>query len=363
MTKTKYTGVYYRDNLQKDRVYYIQYKHNGKLKRQKVGTKNEGITPGYCKKLRDQTMVKLRLGESAPIQSKTVHTTLREAADIYFENREREEIKSLDKLKSVYKTHLSQLDNELIINIDKEMIDTLKAKKARGKSPKTGRTLSAKSVNNIISLLAAILNKAREKGLLKSVPVFGKYKVDNTRERFLSLDEMDALYEAIENSDLRTKDRIFLFVKMSLSTGGRMGSILGIRGKDINRTQKTVMLHNYKTSSTYTAYLQDDVMELIPPLEPQQKLIDVSDAKQIQRPLQGILDTLFNKGLDPEDRKHRVVIHTLRHTFASHLAINGTPIQTIMKLMDHQDIKMTIRYAKLMPDQGRTIVRNLYARR
>jgi integrase len=57
--------------------------------------------------------------------------------------------------------------------------------------------------------------------------------------------------------------------------------------------------------------------------------------------------------------KNKVVIHTLRHTFASHLAINETPIFTIQKLMNHKDIKMTLRYAKLSPDSGREAVLKL----
>ena len=73
-----------------------------------------------------------------------------------------------------------------------------------------------------------------------------------------------------------------------------------------------------------------------------------------------ILHSLFNVGIDKEDRKNLVVLHTLRHTFASHLAIKGTPIFTIQKLMNHRDIKMTLRYAKLAPDSGREAVRDLY---
>ena len=68
---------------------------------------------------------------------------------------------------------------------------------------------------------------------------------------------------------------------------------------------------------------------------------------------------LFNQEIDVNDRKNRVVFHTLRHTFASHLAINGTPIFTIQKLMNHKDIKMTLRYAKLSPDSGREAILNL----
>lgn len=72
-----------------------------------------------------------------------------------------------------------------------------------------------------------------------------------------------------------------------------------------------------------------------------------------------ILDRLFNSDLDKDDRKNRVVIHTLRHTYASHLAINGTPIFTIQKLMNHKEIRMTLRYSKLSLDSGREAVNNL----
>ena len=45
--------------------------------------------------------------------------------------------------------------------------------------------------------------------------------------------------------------------------------------------------------------------------------------------------------------------------FASHLAINGTPIFTIQKLMNHKDITMTMRYTKLAPDSGSEAIENL----
>lgn len=76
----------------------------------------------------------------------------------------------------------------------------------------------------------------------------------------------------------------------------------------------------------------------------------------IKNNLQNLFNELFNDGLDTRDTKNRAVIHTLRHTFASQLAIEGTPIFTIQKLMNHSDINMTMRYAKLSPDSGRAAV-------
>jgi len=68
----------------------------------------------------------------------------------------------------------------------------------------------------------------------------------------------------------------------------------------------------------------------------------------------------LSKHLDKDDRKNKTVVHTLRHTFASHLAINSTPIYTIQKLLNHKDITKTMRYAKLAPDSGREFVNGLY---
>ena len=42
--------------------------------------------------------------------------------------------------------------------------------------------------------------------------------------------------------------------------------------------------------------------------------------------------------------------HDLRHTFASHLVMNGVNIRTVQQLLGHKDIKMTMRYSHLSRD-------------
>ncbi len=218
-------------------------------------------------------------------------------------------------------------------------------------------------------LVSTIYNHhIKEHGLKIVNPCIGisKYKVDNARERYLSLAEIELLKERLKDNFL-----VSLFVNLSLQTGGRFETILNIQKKDINLSNGTVTLKNLKTDKTYTGYLQQEFLESI---KEYLKTLSINDyvvsyesandkkltQRQIQHRIKPLLDELFNQGLDTKNTKNRVVIHTFRHTFASHLAINGVPIYTVMKLMNHANIEQTLRYAKLSPESGKNAVQGLY---
>jgi len=60
-----------------------------------------------------------------------------------------------------------------------------------------------------------------------------------------------------------------------------------------------------------------------------------------------------------KDAQNRIVVHSLRHTFASLLVIAGTPIYNLMRLMNHASMDMSMCYAHLAPDFGKDAVNNL----
>ena len=70
----------------------------------------------------------------------------------------------------------------------------------------------------------------------------------------------------------------------------------------------------------------------------------------ISKTFRNVVDEIgWNKGI--QDRRQVVTFHSLRHTFASWLALQGNTLLTIKELMGHKTLEMTMRYAHLMPDQ------------
>ena len=51
--------------------------------------------------------------------------------------------------------------------------------------------------------------------------------------------------------------------------------------------------------------------------------------------------------------------HTLRHTFASHLAMRGVPLNAVQALLGHSSITTTMRYAHLAPSTLRAAIDQL----
>lgn len=217
---------------------------------------------------------------------------------------------------------------------------------------------SNKTINKLLERLHSIMEFAITEykiPMQNPLKLIKKLKLDNARERFLYKDEIEKLLHVAKEH--KNKEVYYFFV-LAFSTGARLNSILNIKLEDIDFKNDTIKIQDFKNNSKYTAFLTPLARQVLQ--EHTENIIFKTPERTITRAMQTILNELFNKELDPKDRKHRVVIHTTRHTFASHLAIKGTPIQIIQKLLNHKDIQMTMRYAHLLPNSGREWVEKLW---
>lgn len=348
---------------------YLDFKRldiNGKpmRRRVKIGNQSEGITQSYVKTKRDEFATKARLGEvPTPIKNtrRNEMLTLQILADNYFANRvakkqSSENDKNIKNDKSVFKNHLIQFAMRDITSIEDSEIVALKLEKLN-------LGLAESTINNALTLLISIFNYGITNKLIHDKPKIDKISgVDNERERFFDEDEILLIIERIKSNPV-----LSLFVKLSLCTGGRLETIRKIKIKDINLRTNSISLLDYKRKSAkkqdarYSGFFKNNVKTelttIIKSKKPDDYLFSDPTGTLIskdyfQKNLQTLFNELFNQDLQPRDRKQRAVLHTLRHTFASHLAIRGVTMHKIQKLMNHSEQKMTERYAKLSPNFG-----------
>ncbi len=319
-----------------------------------VGRKDEGFTEAKAIAARNKLVSEALNGSDFTNKGKKIALTFDMLAVEYFEYSE-----VVNNLKSAHRSHLQYLKhikedfgNRPIILLSDRDMTRLQAK--------WQITLSDGSVKLLLGIVLSILGFGVKRGYIPISPFknIRKPKLDNVRLRYLSTFEIDLIYRTIN------RDHLLMFVKIALATGARVETILNIQYKHIDFEQKMVSLEDFKRKMTYFSYFTEEFLDTLnKDSKPNAYLVSFKGTRlkytTLNKQLKPILDK-FNKELNKKDTKERVVIHTLRHTFASHLAINGVPLLTIQKLMNHSDIKMTMRYAKLAPDAGKEYLNDLY---
>lgn len=188
-----------------------------------------------------------------------------------------------------------------------------------------------------------------------------KPKVDNARVRFLNKKQAQELLDTLK----QRSNTWWAFAFISLNTGLRLGEILGLRVSDIDLANKAIHVRDAKAGSR-TVVMTDEARDYFAanmPASSNKHLFTNAEGKPytsttVSKLFVRVVDELgFNDEIF--DARQKVVFHTLRHTFASWLAIEGVPLYTIATLMGHSTLEMTKRYSHLCPDTKLAAVNNI----
>lgn len=336
----KYAGVYYRELDGGDRSYFVRIRVDGKLRRVPIGKKSEGITEAFANKEKARLINASRYGEKVADELRKVKTkdpTFGELFDWYLERRE---------LKESTAYHLEILRKVPFYNsrkVTREDVQKYLNELAATSRPATV-TLRFRQIRAIFRYAIA-----RDKYTYKD-PTDGidLPKMSGGRKRYLSPEETAQLLDAV-----RDNPRIYLFVKMSLCTGARIGTLLTVRREDIDEDGR-VKLRNHKSGRDYWGYLDAEVLEMVKDkhgyvLALKGKEEKIPAMQSIQYRVQDEMNRLFNTPETP--REMRAVVHSLRHSVGTQLLTKGVPLEVVSKILDHSSPVVTATvYAKVTPD-------------
>ncbi len=364
----KYSGIYTQTLKNGSVSYYVSYRDElGKSVRKSVGKSSDGMTKSKALSILNETKLRIRKSEESQIEIST--KSLNELSERYFAEKKLSGKTSISREESRYKHIKNQIwaSREVRKIIPNNLNKFLTELKEKGLAPS--------SIKHIIDLCRAIVNHSIKNKYYFGNNPFEKIeleKFNNERTRFLSHNEVALLLAALHSytdKSNNSNENLYILGVLALITGGRKATLLNIKYRDVDFDTGKVSLYNFKDKVYYNGFITDK--EFLNYLydkslseRPTSYILHNDNPNKplsvIPRPFITILNDLFNKDIVDDNDLNKVVFHTLRHTFASLLVQNGVPIYTVKKLMSHKDIKSTMRYAKLAPDNGMDDVKALW---
>ncbi len=225
--------------------------------------------------------------------------------------------------------------------------------------------LSPTTINNGLAVTSAVFRWALERGLTPQNPVQGvrRLKPPKGRETYLTAAEARALVCV-------APERTRLFLVIALNTGMRRGEILKLCWRAVDLEQGTILVEDPKNRRPRTVRmnktLKAEVARHALLLGPKRRKPDV----QVVAGREGKPYTPWSIRSDlekavqacdeiPAHKKPKITTHVLRHTAASLMVRAGVPIFDVAKVLGHETIQVTMRYAHFAPEAGKAAVEAL----
>ena len=247
--------------------------------------------------------------------------------------------------------------NILLTKIENQMIESYKAKRIQA-------GLKPRSVNKELAVLRFMLNKAVTWNYLKNNTFKGTklLKPARTPVEFLTVEEIEKL---IDSASIWVKLVLIVF----RNTGVRTCELLNLKFSDIDFNNKTLLVRGSKTGDfrvipmnqelyQVMLWLQDNYphpnTEKVLPREDYQReyIFCAPDGSKLESIKKGFYNTCKKAGIKAHP-------HMLRHSFASHLVMNGVDLVSVKELLGHSQISTTMIYAHLSQSYKASTVEKL----
>ena len=266
------------------------------------------------------------------------------------------------------------------------------------RSGKKKSGLKASTLNRRITALKAAINWAVKRNLIENNLLakleklserdsekIVRYLSDDERKRLMSaLDEREAELRQARNSHnewLKTRnlpetptldnkefvDHVKPIVLLSLETGIRKKSMLSLEWRDIDFKNRNVMVRAAidKKEKDYFVPLNELAFETFSLWKAQSKHTSPGSLVFPSPQTGKIMDNCNTawRSLLKRANIQNFRWHDMRHDFASQLVMGGVDLNAVRELLGHSDMKMTLRYAHLAPENKLQAVKILDKKR
>ncbi len=255
---------------------------------------------------------------------------------------------------TIIRVHLlPRLGPKRLDEITNEVVQSMKSA-LRDRAPKT--------VNNVLTVLNRMLKTAVEWDAIDRMPcAIRLLKLPKSSAAFHDFDEYESLVAA-SKSDATA----YLIVLLGGEAGLRCGEMMALEWSDVDLSKRQLRVERSEWKGHVTAP-KGGHWRCVPltvrlaaalrehrHLKSRRVLCSAGGAPLTQRLVQGLVARSARKA-----NLRNVGVHTLRHTFCSHLAMRGAGARAIQELAGHRDLSTTQRYMHISPAAIESAIRLL----
>ena len=376
--KTKFPGVRARKHptrkhgVRFDECYFIRYRINGRQIEEMYGWLSQKMTAEGAYQLLGELKDNARRGV-APRTLKEMREMNRAAEEkdqaraisfeAYFDNRYLPEAKQRKKPKTIQTEEGYKRDWLAPVFNDKPMRDISGNDLEEIKDRLFSKGRSPRTIQHCLAIFRLVWNHAKKRGVVKiECPTanIDMPRVNNARSRFLTPNEAAELLEAVKGLD----ERAWELTLAALYTGARFGELASLTWAGVDLEDDSVRFIHTKTGKPRAIPLAGPLKDVLKkknkgdankPVFINKREKPWKDAPWAFR--QSVEDLKLNEGR--EDRRDRIVFHSLRHTAASMMLSSGVDIRSLQAIFGWSTLQMAGRYAHAVDEAKVRAVKSL----
>lgn len=226
-----------------------------------------------------------------------------------------------------------------------------------------------KTISRHISSLKSFFKYLKANDIISENPcaLISNPKIEKKLPKYLNFEETERLLNVFDNKDIIGL-RNSTILEALYSTGLRVSEISNIKVKDISFYDKSIKVvgkgnrekivyFGTKCLNLLNEYLKNSYNKLnVNNLD--YLFISKTGKKINDREIRKIVDEAAEKA----DIKIKISPHVLRHTYATHMLMDGSNLRSVQELLNHKNLSTTQVYTHLTDEKIRSVYLNSHPR-